>query len=221
MKKLYEYSKNEFSQNGEDGIIEHIFDVLNIKNGVLLEIGAWDGFYLSNTANVWSKNSKFKVVLIESTDNLNSNKLESEYDNVNCFVEMASIENGLDNMLDRSKFDINNNNFVLASIDIDGDDLNVTKSLGKYKPMILIVESNGNLIEKTNPVGSTVKELIDFGLTFGYEFIGMSGVLNESIGNTFFVRNDLKDKFEITKLEWLYRGVLVENGVPYEESIKF
>jgi len=37
MKKLYEYFKNEFSQNGEDGIIEHIFDVLNIKNGVPYE----------------------------------------------------------------------------------------------------------------------------------------------------------------------------------------
>jgi hypothetical protein len=124
-------------------------------------------------------------------------------------------------MLDKSKFEINNDNFVLASIDIDGDDLNVTKSLGKYKPMVLIIESNGDLIEKNNPGGSTVKELIDFGLTFGYEFIGMSGVVNESIGNTFFVRNDLKDKFEVPKLDWVYRGVLVESGLPYEESIKF
>lgn len=220
MKKLYEYSKNEFSQNGEDGIIEHIFNVLNIKNGVLLEIGAWDGFYLSNTANIWSNNPEFKVVLIESTDRLKSNELEKKFENVNCFVEMVTVDNGLEKLLDNSKFDITNNNFVLASIDIDGDDLNVTKSLGKYKPMVLIVESNGDLVDKINPIGSTVKELIDFGTNFGYEFIGMSGFINESIGNTFFVRNDLKDKFEITKLDWIERGILTENGKPYEKSFK-
>jgi len=146
MKKIYEYAKNEYSQNGEDGIIEHIFKVLSIKSGVLLEIGAWDGFYLSNTANIWSKDKNFKAVLIESTDNLKVDKLESEYENVNCFVEMATLNNGLENMLNRSKFEINNDNFVLASIDIDGDDLNITKSLGKYRPIVLVVESNGDLL---------------------------------------------------------------------------
>ena len=36
--------KNIFSQNGEDGIIEYIFDKLNIsENGTFIEFGAWDG----------------------------------------------------------------------------------------------------------------------------------------------------------------------------------
>jgi hypothetical protein len=216
MKKIYEYSENSFSQNGEDGIISELFKTLDIKGGVVLEIGAWDGFYLSNTANLWSKDKNFKAVLIESTDNLKAEKLESEYSNVNCFVEMATLDNGLEKMLDKSKFEINNDNFVLASIDIDGDDLNVTKSLGKYKPMVLIVESNGNVIDKINPHGATVKELVDFGKSFGYEFIGMSGFLNQSIGNVFLIRNDLKNKLEVTKLDWTERGILTNNGVPYE-----
>ena len=215
MRKLYEYAKNEYSQNGEDGIIEELFKSLKIKGGIVLEIGAWDGFYLSNTANIWSKNKNFKAVLIESTDNLKADKLESEYENVNCFVEMATLDNGLEKMLDKSKFEINNDNFVLASIDIDGDDLNVTKSLGRYRPIILIVESNGDFIEKNNLGGSSVYELVEFGKSFGYEFIGMSGFVNQHVGNTFFVREDFKDKFEVTKLDWTERGVLLNNGVPY------
>ena len=215
MKKIYEYARNEYSQNGEDGIIEEIFKTLKIKSGVLLEIGAWDGFHLSNTANIWSKDKNFKAVLIESTDNLKADKLESEYENVNCFVEMATLDNGLENMLNRSKFKINNDNFVLASIDIDGDDLNVTKSLGKYKPIVLIVESNGDFIDKINQSGTSVNELVDFGKSIGYEFIGMSGVVNEWVGNTFFIREDFKDKFEVTKLDWTERGVLLTNGTPY------
>ena len=82
---------------------------------------------------------------------------------------------GTEKIIDGSKFEVTNENFVLASIDVDGDDLNVCKSLGKYKPIILIVEPNGNLIEKINPEGWTIKELVDWGSGFGYEFIGTSG----------------------------------------------
>jgi hypothetical protein len=97
------------------------------------------------------------------------------------------------------------------------DDLNVTKSLGKYRPMVLIVESNGDVIDKINPMGTSVKELVDFGKLFGYEFIGMSGFHNETIGNVFLIRDDLKDNFEITKLDWTERGILTNNGVEYKK----
>jgi hypothetical protein len=216
MKKLYEFFKNVYSQNGEDGIIEEIFNTLKIKNGVVLEIGAWDGFYLSNTANIWSNNKNFKAVLIESTDNLNVGELESKFDNVNCFLEMASLDNGLEKILNKSKFEINNDNFVLASIDIDGDDLNVTKSLGKYKPVVLVIESNGSFINEIKSDGSSITEIVEFGNSFGYEFIGMSGVVNQQVGNIFFIRKDFKDYFEITKLEWFERGVLTSGGVEYK-----
>ena len=97
----------------------------------------------------------------------------------------------------------------------NGDDLNVTKSLGKYRPIVLIVESNGDFIEKINHGGTSINELVEFGKTFGYEFIGMSGFVNKWIGNIFFIREDFKDKFEVTKLDWTERGVLLNNGVPY------
>ena len=216
MKKLYEYHRDVYSQNGEDGIIEYIFEKLGINGGILLEIGAWDGFYLSNTANIWSKNKNFKSVLIESTDNLNVGELESKFENVNCFLEMASLDNGLDAILDKSKFEIDNNNFVLASIDIDGDDLNVTKSLGKYKPMVLVIESNGSFINNIDSAGSSITDIVGFGESIGYEFIGMSGIVNQQVGNIFLIRKDLKDKFEITELNWFERGILTSGGIVYK-----
>ena len=68
---LYNYGYDVFSDNGEDGINEEIFKYLNITEGVVLEISAWDGFQSSNCANLWSKNKKFKGILVESTSRLN------------------------------------------------------------------------------------------------------------------------------------------------------
>ena len=145
MEFLYNYSKNVYSQHGEDGITEILFEHLGITEGCMLEIGAWDGFYLSNTANLWSNSKHYKSILIEPFINhkgppkprLDKEKLETEYENVDCFVEAASLTNTLESIINRSKFEVTNDNFVLASIDIDGDDLLVTRSLGRYKPCLL------------------------------------------------------------------------------------
>ena len=56
---LYTYSEDSYSENGEDGINKKILEHLGINEGVILEIGAWDGFFASNCANLWSKNKNF------------------------------------------------------------------------------------------------------------------------------------------------------------------
>ncbi len=170
---LYNHSSNVYSANGEDGINEYILKHLELDSGVVLEIGAWDGFFDSNCANLWS-NGSYNGILIEATSKLNIADLESRYDNINCYRELISSSNTLEDVIEKCKFDVNEDNFVLASIDVDGDDLNVARSLGKYKPIILIVEPNGDVITKYNQNGSTVKELLDFGVDFGYDFLGMS-----------------------------------------------
>ena len=218
-KRLYEYSSNVFSQFGEDGITKNILEFLNIDSGIVLEIGAWNGFYLSNTANLWSKNENFKAILLEAADTINPEELNNKYPNVDSFKVFVSSENSLEKLIDNCKFDVTNENFVLASIDIDGDDFNVTKSLGKYKPIILIVEPNGNVVERenwVNPNGATVKELVDLGLEMGYDFIGMSGTPNELSGNVYLIRKDFSDLFPITKLPWDERGILRYGGPIYK-----
>ena len=211
---LYNHSKDVYSENGEDGINQAIFDHLGITSGTVLEIGAWDGFFSSNCANLWSKNKNYNAVLIESTSRLNLS-LQNEYNNIACFQELISIDNTLENVIDESKFEVTNDNFVLASIDVDGDDLNVAKSLGKYKPIVLIIEPNGDVIQKSNPSGSSIKELIDFGSDIGYDFIGMSGYVGKHSGNVYLIRKDYKDKFDICSKPWQQRGILLSEGVLY------
>ena len=211
---LYNHSKDVYSENGEDGINQAIFDHLGITSGTVLEIGAWDGFFSSNCANLWSKNKNYNAVLIESTSRLNLS-LQNEYNNIACFQELISIDNTLENIIDESKFEVTNDNFVLASIDVDGDDLNVAKSLGKYKPIVLIIEPNGDVIQKSNPSGSSIKELIDFGSDIGYDFIGMSGYVGKHSGNVYLIRKDYKDKFDICSKPWQQRGILLSEGVLY------
>ena len=213
---LYTYSNNTYSANGEDGINKQLLNHLDISEGVVLEIGAWDGFFDSNCANLWVDDENFKAVLVESTDRLQKEVLEQKYNNVACFNEFITRNNSLENIIDRCNFKVNKSNFVLASIDVDGDDLNVARSLGKYKPIILIVESNGDLIEKRNPSGSSIQELVEFGIEFGYEFIGMSGFVGKHSGNLYFVRKDYKSKFKICKKPWIERGILLSGGVVYE-----
>ena len=203
---LYTYSEDSYSENGEDGINKKILEHLGISEGVILEIGAWDGFFASNCANLWSKNKKFKGILVESTNRLRLS-LEDEYDNIACFKSLISIENTLEDVIGECKFKVDNDNFVLASIDVDGDDLNVARSLGKYKPLILILESAGTI--------TSIKEIIDFSNNLGYQFIGMSGYPGRHMGNLYFVRNDYEDKFDICKESWKKRGIILSEGLLY------
>ena len=46
---LNNYRRRVYSQAGEDGIIEKIFQTLDIKNGWYCEFGAGDGYWISNT----------------------------------------------------------------------------------------------------------------------------------------------------------------------------
>ena len=200
---LYNHSSNVYSANGEDGINEYILKHLELDSGVVLEIGAWDGFFDSNCANLWSDGS-YNGILIEATSKLNIADLESRYDNINCYRELISSTNTLEDVIDKCKFDVDENNFVLASIDVDGDDLNVAKSLGKYKPIVLIVEPNGDVITKYNRNGSTIKELIEFGTDFGYDFLGMSGIAGRH-----------NDNFDICNKPWQQRGIILSEGVLY------
>jgi hypothetical protein len=154
------FANNIFTQNGDDGIIKQLLSELEIKgeNTVVVEFGAWDGILASNTYNLWRYNS-FNAILIEANQSKAAEliKLTSRFVNTeshNLFVSTdANNVNSLDNILNRSKFEINDSNLAIVSIDVDGPDYAIWESFTKYRPMIVIIESAGGWPVETEYIG--------------------------------------------------------------------
>ncbi len=136
-----QYARNEYSQFGEDGIIEHILETIPDTDKWCVEFGAWDGIHLSNTYNLIS-NKGYRSVLIEA-DKKKFRELEvnlSTYESilVNEFVTFDG-QNKLDNILARTPIP---SRFDFLSIDIDGNDYWILNSLEKFHPKVICIEFN-------------------------------------------------------------------------------
>jgi hypothetical protein len=136
---LSKFKRTITSQNGEDGIIAEVFKRIGTENELCVEFGAWDGKHLSNTWNLWHNNG-WKAILIEGGKSKFSelSKYVNEHHNVtasNTFVKIEG-ENSLDSILTRHSVP---ERFDLLSVDIDGDDYYIFKSLKKFTPRVSIV----------------------------------------------------------------------------------
>jgi hypothetical protein len=216
-----QFSKNIHSQCGEDGIIEKLFELLSINDGVVVEFGAMDGIELSNTYNLW-KTKKFKSVLIEKFENHTETlqRFEIEMDNVNCHICEVSPnkndENSLDNILRRSKFEINDDNLCLISIDVDSYDYQIFESLSDFKPKIVIIETNTNYNYNeeyiTTNNGCSLFSVNELANKKGYTLVCHTG-------NAIFVRNDLFDL--LPKNDYTIKNLYCNNGcVAIQQSLK-
>ncbi len=139
---LSDFRTNVFSQNGEDGVIAKLFEVAGIKTGYLVEFGAWDGITYSNARHHYLTNPDFRLLMIEP-DKDRYAQLERNYPERKVILMNAEIKSGdeFPNLTD--VFSMNPlSNVALLSIDVDGEDLNIWKSLQTdiYRPKIVIIE---------------------------------------------------------------------------------
>jgi hypothetical protein len=175
---LSKYKYNNYSQHGEDGIIQTIFKYIgNEINPWAIEFGAWDGFHLSNTAVLWSK-FNWNTVLIEGNIDRFNDLIEMSNQNSEYLIypinSMVSIEeNSLESILINNN--INRIDFDLLSIDIDSDDYYVFDSLNHLRPRVVVCEYNPTIpyyldiypeVHKNN-MGCSVSSLIRIGLKKG------------------------------------------------------
>jgi hypothetical protein len=141
MEKLSDYGAKVYSQHGEDGIIAKIFSLIGTKSKMCVEFGAWDGFHLSNTANLWAKQG-WRGVLIEAEPG-RFKDLAANTGRFGCHCIQARVgftgENSLENILRREGL---TGEPDLLSIDIDGDDYYVLQSLTAPGPRVVICEYN-------------------------------------------------------------------------------
>lgn len=143
---IKDFSKNTFSQNGEDGIIKRIFEVLD-KGGDdrerwCVEFGAWDGKHLSNTFNLVRKG--WNAIYIEGDEDRFSELVttSNEYPQIIPVNAMVSFdidsEDCLDSIVSRHPLPAD---FDVLSIDIDSYDLAVWHAF-TGRPKVVIIEIN-------------------------------------------------------------------------------
>jgi hypothetical protein len=126
---LKEYKNKIYSQNGEDGIIQHLFEKIGTTNKVCVEFGAGNGVRLSNTKHLREKG--WSAYLFDCKYNKPEMNLHKEFitaDNINDIFAKHNVPKEFD----------------FLSLDIDGNDYWVWSKL-EYVPRIAVVEINASL----------------------------------------------------------------------------
>ena len=199
---LLEFKRDYYSQTGEDGIIEKIFEILpNNDDPWCVEFGAWDGVHLTNTRHL-IESKGFSAVLIEA-DKRRFADLRRNYSQygerivpINRVVGFGDDDN-LDTILVDTPIPLD---FDFLSIDIDGNDYHVWNRVRKYSPKAVVIEFNQTIpthIRFVQPADSSVNQgaslaaLVELGQTKGYELISVLP------NNAFFVRKEYFHLFQI------------------------
>lgn len=198
---LLEHYRNDYSQAGEDGILEKIFSILpRSEKPWCVEFGAWDGEHLSNTTSLIEK-QQFAAVLIEP-DPTRFGLLTKRFlgrSEILCFQQFIGFEglDTLDTALARTPIPVD---FDLLSIDIDGNDYHVWKAVQKYTPKVVVIEFNPTVADEVHFVqppapgvqqGASVAALHALAKEKGYEPICIT------TGNLICVRKEWFPLFEI------------------------
>jgi len=208
------YKSNDYSQNGEDGVLTEILKRIYgtvPTSGTCVEFGAWDGIKFSNTFKLVKEN-EWNAIYIEGAPS-RYEMLEvtaREYPRitpVNDFVARNK-ESGksLDSILLKYKLDTA---FELLSIDIDSYDLDIWESLTEFKPIIIVIEINSSvwpgivLRDGQGIEGNSFSATITVAILKGYTCVCHTG-------NLIFVRNDFIHRLEFENRFVLYPELLFD-----------
>lgn len=131
---------NKYSQAGEEHMIMGILLNIGLTNKFLVDIGAWDGTYLSNTKFLIEDHG-FKGLLLDGDNHGNPEVKE-------IWVTKDNILDFLDNCHCPREFD-------LLSYDTDGNDYWILDVLlSYYQPRLIVCEFNGTI---ENGVSKTIE----------------------------------------------------------------
>lgn len=185
-----DHARNVHSQTGEDGIVEALLSKLPDRNNWVVEFGAWDGLHLSNSRYFVTEHN-FSAVLIEG-DPERFRELKGLYaehpgvHTINTFVTTSGAAT-LDKVLARTPIPAE---FDYLSIDIDGNDYYVFRSLEHYRPKVVCIEFNPSVPSEVDFVqpddfrvkqGCGIRSLFEMAKGKGYELAALTQF------NAFFV----------------------------------
>lgn len=183
------------SQNGEDGIIKHIFDIIGTTNKIAVEFGVSlnKNIIESNTNNLLLDDWKAFWFDLNKIDHIPPNCKFTEIKLTKDNIEDTFLENKIPYEFD------------FLSIDIDSNDYHMRDALKNFSPRVYVIEYNGSygpLIEYVMPYnenyswsnsfkdtvfGASLKSLEQQGDNLGYDLVycDQSGI------NAFFIRKDI------------------------------
>jgi len=203
---LQDYERSVFSQFGEDGLIEKIFEIIEPGPRFAVEFGAADGISSSNTRNL-ILNHGWGALLIEG-DEARAQQLTENYRDIPRVtslqawifpgnVEILFEENGVPGDLD------------LLVIDIDSNDYYVWKVIHEFKPKVVMIELNPlfpppqrmvidfhplNFWDHTDYFGASIQSMYELGKRKGYEAIYCSyGINLFFVDKKYFRRFGIRD----------------------------
>lgn len=199
----HEYRK--YSQNNEDGIIDHVFSKIKLNKINFIEIGF--DYYENNSLNVFRKSSK--ILLIEASKDkcfVLKNILSIFYPFkkkkiLNTFVTKNNINELVNNFYSK------NEEIDCISIDVVGNDYFLMEAIN-FMPKLIVIEYNFWLgKEKSITIPYQEDYSWDGNIYYGASLLALNNLANKknyslitidsSCTNAFFIRNDLVHNFSI------------------------
>ncbi len=206
---LKKYEKNVFSQFGQDGVLENVLSRIKKLNDIkALEVGGWDGVYLSNICNL-AKNFNSHCIFIES------NKEKFDQILVNHEVGISNKRVFAFNSLLTSYGPTSAREFLkkvgfeeldFISIDVDGMDYFIFRDL-EISPKVVLIEYNQTFhpnvefIQSEDPsvnIGSSSTAIAKLANKKGYSIVHYFQT------DLLLVRNDLIESMHL-------------DAIPYQE----
>ena len=216
---IRDFEFSAYSQNGEDGILDLLIEILDLDSShspyprAFVEFGVQD-YTESNTRYLLKKRNFMGLIMDGNAKHIESIKQDELYwkhdIEAQCaFITRENINALIKQWLDSRKLD----NVALLSIDIDGVDYFVWEAIECVKPAIVVVEYNaifGENLSVSVPYradferfsvhhsglyfGASIKALIALGKKKGYVFVGA----DSSGTNVFFIYVSLEYKLAFT-----------------------
>ncbi len=203
------HKENVYSQSGEDGIIRYIFNEIGAGTRTCCEFGAWDGVHLSNCRQLILQG--WDAVMIES-DQVRSKQCASTYrDNPRVKTVHRTVDtqyNKLGDILRQSGV----GTLDFLSIDIDGPDYDILKSI-QIRPRVICIEVNAGHnpnISRPVPTEIATRNVGQPLLVFTNLAREMGYVLTCYTGNAFFILEEISRAHGLPSLssETAYRYFL-------------
>lgn len=171
-----ELPEKYFSQNDEDGYTLKILDRFDGLLNSFVEIGVGNG--LENNSLILKANG-FKGIWIDAQDLPGAIKLNASNENFR-FVKQFIYEDTINDVLKSELQQLKLRDFDVLSLDIDGDDFNVLKSIiTHFRPKVIIAEVNSKLGPHALWRYSTTTQSTPAGDNFGASFATFKNALNE------------------------------------------